>query len=423
MKKRIIASILTAVIVCGSLAGCGGNSGTETSSEGQAGASKELDVVLTTGHGAFKNAIDKYVEENPDVKVNVQEIPTEEFKTIIKTKFASDDAPDIFPVFSGDEAESYYENGYLADLSDMEDVVARFKEGADSTLRTEDGALYGLPIEIQLILGYYNKDLFQEYGVEVPKTWDELLNVCEVFKENGIIPIALGHKEEWVTQMIPYGLNATKVQVKDPEFYKGTADGTSKFADSSGFLDTLEKYQDLIEKEYIQPGSLSTTADQQYEMFVREEVAMTFTGTWGNAAIENLGPEFEIGGFQIPGDEGETFGASASINGGYGVYGKSDNLELAKDLLAFMVSPDILAEYLQDKGPSPYSDVEVDLRPAIKECYAMEEGQELCQFDNIYWAPGVDAVFYKGVQEMVAGTKEPMDILVSMDEATAKANK
>ncbi len=422
-KKKYLAWLLAAAVMCGTLAGCGQSSSEGKDTGNQSGETKKLDVVLTTGHEAFQNAIDKYVEQNPDVEVNVQEIPTEEFKTIIKTKFASDDAPDIFPVFSGDEAESYYENGYLADLSDMEDVVARFEEGADSTLRTEDGALYGLPIEIQLILGYYNKDLFEQYDLEVPKTWDELLNICEVFQENGITPIALGHKEEWVTQMISYGLNATKIQVKDPEFYKGTADGTSKFAECSGFLDTLEKYQDLIEKGYIQEGSLSTTADQQYEMFVREEAAMTFTGTWGNAAIENLGPEFELGGFQIPGDEGEVFGASASINGGYGVYGKSDNLELAKDLLAFMVSPDILAEYLQDKGPSPYSDVEVDLRTAIKECYAMEEGQQLCQFDNIYWAPGVDAVFYKGVQEMVAGTKEPIDILKSMDEATEKANK
>lgn len=422
MKKRFVVWFVTMATVCGLLSGCGGDSADDGADQKNA-SEKKLEVVLPTGHGAFKKAIDQYMKENPDVKVQVQEMPTEEFKTVIKTKFASDDAPDIFPVFSGDEAESYYENGYLADLSDMEDVVSRFSEGADITLRTEDDALYGMPIEIQLILGYYNKDMFEKYQLEIPKTWDEFLEVCQTFKDNGIIPISLGHKDEWVTQMVSYGLNATKIQVKDPSFYEGTADGTSKFSESEGFLDTLEKYQDLIEKGYVQEGSLSTTSDQQYEMFVREEVAMTFSGTWGNQSIENLNPQFEVGGFQIPGDEGEEFGASASINGGYGIYAKSKQQDLAKDLLSYMVSSEVLAEYLKDKGPAPYIDVQVDLRPAIKECYEMEEGQPLCQFDNIYWAPGVDAVFYKGVQEMVAGTKEPIDILKSMDEATEKANK
>ena len=43
----------------------------------------------------------------------------------------------------------------------------------------------------------YNKDLFDEYQVSVPTTWDEFLNVCEVFKEAGIIPQAFGDLEAW----------------------------------------------------------------------------------------------------------------------------------------------------------------------------------------------------------------------------------
>lgn len=423
MKKRAVALIVTLTTVCSLLSGCGGNGDTGNENNQKETSESELNVILPTGHGAFKDAIEQYMKDNPDVKVYVQEMPTDEFSTVIKTKFASGDAPDIFPVFSGDEAVSFYENGYLEDLSDMEGVVSRISEGADATLRTDDGALYGLPIEIQLILGYYNKDMFEEYQLEVPKTWNDFLDVCQTFKDNGITPISLGHKDLWVAQMIPYGLNATKVQVKDPTFYEGTADGISKFSENEGFLDTLNKYQELINKGYVQEGSLSTTSDQQYEMFVREEVAMTFSGTWGNQSIETLNPQFEVGGFQIPGDEGEQFGASASINGGYGIYAKSKNIDLAKDLLEYMVSPEVLAEYLKDKGPAPYKDVQVDLKPAIKECYEMEAGQPLCQFDNIYWAPGVQEVFLKGVQEMVAGTKQPMDILKSMDEATEKANK
>lgn len=425
--KKSIGIFLSCIMVGTLIFGCGSTtskSSTNAKDKAEQGEKNiALDVILVTGHEAFETSINNYMKENPNVEVNIQKMPTEQFKTVIKTKFASNDAPDILPIFSGEENISYFDNGYIADLSDMTDVINRFEKGADSTLRTQQGNLYGLPVEKQLILGFYNKDLFAKYNLDVPTTWEKLMDVCETFKKNGITPIAMGHKDEWTTQMISYGLNATSVQEADPEFYKGIADNTKKFVESTGFLDTLTKYNELIDKQYIQEGSLSTTSDQQYEMFVREEAAMTFTGTWGSEVIDSLKPGFKVGGFELPGNDGEIFGASASINGGYGISAKSDNIEEAKKLLAYMVSAETLQEYLKGKGPSPYTDVKVELSDAIQECVDMEEGQGLYQFDNVYWAAGVQEVFFKSVQEMIAGQKEPLDILQAMDDATEKANR
>ena len=44
---------------------------------------------------------------------------------------------------------------------------------------------------------WYNKEVFEKYGVKPPKTWDELMQAIETFKKNGVIPIALANKTKW----------------------------------------------------------------------------------------------------------------------------------------------------------------------------------------------------------------------------------
>lgn len=420
MTKKVLSLLLTVVMTLGVLSGCGssaqqnsagnqekekqsdsqskGTADTQDQENAQSGSndeSIELSVVLITGEDAFEEGLNRYSADHPNIILDIQKIPTEEFKTIVKAKFASNDAPDILPVFSGEENEEYYKNGYLKDLSVMKDDVARIEKGADSTLRTTDGALYGFPIEKQLILGFYNKELFEENQLEAPKSWEELLKICEIFKDKGITPIAMGHKDTWTTQMITYGLNATSVQVADPEFYKKTASGEAKFADSKGFLDTLTKYKELLDKDYIQEGSLSTTAEQAVELFINKKAAITFSGSWGTETINSMGPDFAVGGFEIPNNEGMAFGASISINGGFGLSAKSEHPEEAQALLSYMISEPVMKDYLKGKGPSPYTDVSAEIDPALMEAIEQEKGQQMCQFDNIYWAPGVQEVFLR----------------------------
>ena len=59
----------------------------------------------------------------------------------------------------------------------------------------KDGQMYLMPNALYAEYFAYRKDIFGQYGLEVPKTWDEFLNVCKVLKDNGEIPLIVGGKE------------------------------------------------------------------------------------------------------------------------------------------------------------------------------------------------------------------------------------
>jgi raffinose/stachyose/melibiose transport system substrate-binding protein len=82
--------------------------------------------------------------------------------------------------------DSYYEQyGW--------DQVNEFYRGRNSY----EGALYGLPMEQDLMGVYYNRDLFTEMGLTVPTTYSEFQALVETLKEEGVIPVAFGNRDRW----------------------------------------------------------------------------------------------------------------------------------------------------------------------------------------------------------------------------------
>ena len=442
--KKILCLLLALVMILGCFVGCGSKEAPaeekkeETKTEAPAEEKKEeakpeapaeetkeepveLSVILITGYEFFEDIIRQYEAEHENVKVDVQVMPTTDYKTLIKTKFAANDAPDIVPVFCEADYFSFYENGYLADLSDMTDTVSRLKGGADTSFRTDDEGLIGIPYTQEFLLCYYNKDIFAKYGLSTPDTWEQLLESCQVLKDNGVIPVGLGHKDAWVLIMMPYSVNATTVQHADPTFYDGIPTGTNKFADNAGWQQTLNLYLDLVNTGYVNEGSLSTTAEQMYEMFVNQESAMFFGGTWCDASVTALNPEFEVGGFQIPAPGGSK-ATAASISGGMGINGQSENMDVAKDLLAYMYSKENLEKY-GSAIASCFTDVQTNLSTALQEGIEDAAGLPGYQYDDLNFASGVQEVMCSSIQEMIAGIKTPVEVLEAMDAATAKANR
>lgn len=380
-----------------------------------------LSIILLTGNEFFEEAINAYCEENPNVKVDVQCMDTDSYKTIIKTKLASNDAPDIMPIFAEADYFSYYENGYLEDLSDMTDILDRLNDGAISSFVTDDDGILGIPYVQQFLLAFYNKDMFAEHNLTVPTTWEELVNCCETLKEAEITPVVQGHKDTWVTQMLTYSLNATSVQDADPTFYEGTADGTNKFSDNEGWMDTLTKYSSMVENGYMNAGSLGMTSEQMYEAFINQDAAMTFTGTWADQSIADLNPEFEVGGFAIPAEGGST-AYPASITSGWGISAASENIDAAKELLTYILSKEALETYASGELFC-FKDTTAAVSDALLEVIAQTADMTGYSYDNVYFASGVQEVMFASIQEMIGGDKTPEEVLNDMDRATEKANK
>ena len=179
------------------------NEAAEAENDGSAG--EKVSVVLATNWGEgdakydyFYPLFEKFQEEHKDtMDITLQTYSTEDYKTKIKTQTASGDLPDVFTYWGGGMMKDMVDAGLLLNVDDYfaasSDVKKEdFEDGAFAYYTSGDGNAYGIPIESTRGIFIANKSLFEQYDLAYPTTYEELVEVSKVFRENDIIPLAIG---------------------------------------------------------------------------------------------------------------------------------------------------------------------------------------------------------------------------------------
>lgn len=223
MHKKILSMILVAALGIGVLSGCGqtpsesnnssGNSsssGTEAEQPETAGSSGSgnkitlrfaADTAEDTEYGKeFFPLLEKFQEENPDIVIEYELAIDADMKTKIKTEAAAEMLPDVFWYWSTySNSQFLYESGVIVPLDDIiaESSVLNKEMFPQSILDaiTYDGVELGIPLDSSRGFFIVNKTLYDEYGVPLPKTYEEFREGGKVFLENGIIPLSVGFKD------------------------------------------------------------------------------------------------------------------------------------------------------------------------------------------------------------------------------------
>lgn len=208
MKRKLIAGILTAMMAVGTLAGCG-SSGDSASSGGKT-------TIIFMNHTGEEKTIayeDELIEafeaENEDIDVEVQRMSMDDYTTTIQTKIASGDAPDVFYIEQSN-LDKYAGSGYLLDLTDTP-----IADHYDGNMLAYEGKYYGAPLGVNAYVVTYNRNIFKENNIEVPKTLDELYAVCDTLKAAGITPFAAGYQDSWVLMADTQAEYADSILVDD----------------------------------------------------------------------------------------------------------------------------------------------------------------------------------------------------------------
>jgi raffinose/stachyose/melibiose transport system substrate-binding protein len=209
-----------------------------------------------------------------------------------------------------------------------------FTEGVLNNI-TQDGQQYGVPFAIQVVGIFYNKDIFDEYGLEEPKTWDELIEIAEVLQSNGIDPFFVPGKEAWalVMQHAMCG-----VSVLGPGWIKRLTEGKIDFLDQDWiYMNTL--LDDL--KKYYQKNFMANIVTDMDAAFAFGQAGMVFYGIWGAQMWEELNPDINIGYFMVPPDfVGNQPYAYVYMDGAIGLSKNADNKEAALKVLEFAATPE-----------------------------------------------------------------------------------
>lgn len=259
----------------------------------------------TTQDEGVLNIINQVTEEfnannTYGVEFKVETYANEEYKTRLATIMAADDAPDVFFTWSAGFLQPYVAGGRVhqigKELNADEAWMSRFNDGVFGPL-SFDGGIYAVPHGQTVAVMFYNTRLFDEYGVAVPTTYEELLAAVDTFKENGIIPISLPGQDAWVSGQFLQQLANLSGGI---DLFNGTVDGSVAW-DDPAYVEAGAMFQELIDHGAFPDGFLGMAYDEGRLIFGLEEAAMFYMGSWEINALSSsdLPVSNNVGAFNI----------------------------------------------------------------------------------------------------------------------------
>ncbi len=444
MKKKIISLMLIAIMLF-SLAACsGGNKeeannpaeGTEADTNkagaGDTEAEKEVTLSLMVTTRPTTDNKDFYLdwlpelvkEKYPNINIEVEQLPTDQYKQTVRLKFASGEGPDLFTWWAGLQAKDLVDAGYVKDLSDFSQLGKFKKEIADAY--AFDGKNYAVPLGSSFLTTWYNKDAFAKAGItKLPENWTEFLECCEKLKQVGITPITAGDKQSFVIQFGMYQIGASEIYGDNPDFDNKLFTGETKFTDTV-WVNTVKKFTELYEKGYVIEDSLGLSQEQSRQAFLDGKAAMIFDGSFGYDALNRQGAvEFEKGIFCIPSnDEGKKFVYNLTPSNGVFVSASSQKQDAIDKVLDYWFTE---GTSLFEKWTSTTSDIPCyegveDSRELVREYLdRYKEDQSIYNLNNA-WPEGVSDMMCIVFQNVISGNGTPEDVCQGMQNKFDELN-
>jgi len=329
---------------------------------------------------AMKRLVEIYEENNPDIDVQLNITAHEDFKKAIRVWLSSDNPPDVFSWFAGNRAKYFVDKDLVMPFTDVwqeENLDEKIPRAFKSISFFEDEA-YFLPHSYYWWAIYYRESIFEKYDLEEPQTWEQLLEVGETLKENGITPFAIGTKFKWTAAGWFDYLN---MRINGPEFHVDLMHGEVPFTDDR-VAEVFKKWKYLIENDFFVEDAAAYSWQEGLQFMTQGDAAMYLMGQFINDAVsEDVQKDMNFFRFPII-NKNVPIGEDLPTDG-FMIPAKAPNPELAKDFIAFLASVEGQRVFAEDMGRMvPNSDVpdEVYDEPALKGKEMIENTDALAQF-------------------------------------------
>ncbi|WP_168442772.1 extracellular solute-binding protein [Microbacterium sp. PF5] len=419
-STRIGVAAAAAVALVVPLASCAG--GESEAADGQVEISFFHRWPNEPKNSYYSDMVAEFEKENPDITVSVESVLNDAYKDKVKVVAGSANAPDVLFTWSGSFVDELVANDALLDLGPWLEEDTAFRDSFyPSQLEAfeVDGTSYGLPVGMQSKLFFYNKDVFDELGLEPPTTWDEFIDVLEEIQDAGMTPIEYGAQEQWT---IAHYVGTLNQRVVDPEVFAADQDpATGEFTDP-GYVTALERFQELA--EYMNDDLTAVGHEIARNAWIAGEAPIMYmqsaeVGYFGDA-------QFEYGTFNFPAVEGGK-GDPEELTGapeGFAISRTTKHPEEAQRFLEFLLSKQSGIAYAERAGElSP-------VKGAVEEADVPEISQELAQgivdasamttwLDNAY-DPQIVQAYLSETQLMLSGQQTPEGVMAAVQEAATR---
>ncbi len=396
---------------------------------GASGAAFAEDVTLTVESwrnddlGIWQEQIIPAFEaKHPGVKIRFSPSAPTEYNAALNSKLEAGSAGDLITCRPFDASLALYDQGYLSSLKDLEGM-GNFSPVAKSAWITDDGENPFCVPMASVIHGFiYNKDAFEELGLEVPATEAEFFALLDKIKADGnYIPMAMGTNDQWEAATMGY-------QNIGPNYWKGEEGRNALIKGEQKLTDPqwVEPYATLARwKDYLGDGFEAQTYPDSQNLFTLGRAAIYPAGSWEISGF-NTQADFEMGAFSPPvKSAGDTCYISDHTDIAIGMNAKTEHPEEAKAFLNWVASPEFAALYANAlPGFFPLSNEAVKLDDPLAEEFV--SWRETCEptIRSTYQilsrgTPNLENETWNASANVVRGTETPEEAAKRLQDGLA----
>lgn len=358
---RKVTKIVTCLTVATSLLLLGGCSSSSSSSD-------VVEIRFATWDSSEdlddqQALVDAFNESHDDINVTL-EAYGDDFDTKLSAGMGAGDAPDVmymwnYPAYSEalEPLDSYIE-------SEGEDYVDNFYE-AVLEYNSLDGVLYGIPVGMSTHGLYYNAEIFEAAGLDVPDetwTWDDVVEAAAIITENVEDVYGFSYK------MVPYIYDFEMFMWSNGTSYVDADGNVDGYLNSAESIEVLTIFQDMTID-----GTAIGTSGSGYSEFASGQVAMYVNASWALSSATEAGLDYGV--TEIP-SYGDNESVSVVSTSGLAMSADSENKEAAWEFIKYWTSEELNVERLDYELSPLKSIVEeygVDEDPLYEAFYAMLE--------------------------------------------------
>jgi len=263
---------------------------------------------------ALQKLADSFTADHPGVDVQFEYVPVDQFTTKAVTAAGAKTGPDVL-VYGASGTYSLAEAGAIEPMDEWWDAYADKDQFPDGVMQKVDGKLYGVQGYVNLLGLWYNQDMLDEIGGEVPTTIDEMEAVMQKAVDAGHQGVTLtgkpGFESQW--QGFPW-FTSHGFSYGDPQ--------------AKPMADTFQMLQDWVAKGYLSREASTWDQTVPFQQFASGASAFAVNGNWQIGAAKEASFAYGVAPMPISSDGGVLLGGEVQNIGAF-----SKNKELAQDFL------------------------------------------------------------------------------------------
>lgn len=361
---------------------------------------------------------------HPNIEVKFEPTLNTEYDAQLRTALDGGAGPDLITCRPFDRALLLYQAGYLTDVTKLSGME-HYSDVAKSAWSTDDKSVtYCVPMGAVLHGFIYNKDIFDQVGVQPPRTESEFFAVLDKIKAAGITPLDITTKDSWTTATMGFDNLWPNFAGGEPERQAIIA-GKAKFTDK-GFIDVLTSLSKW--GPYMPAGHESIGYADAQQLFPLGQAAIYPSGSWEIPLFESQA-EFKLGAFrpyQPDGADPKDCWLSDEVDIAITANAHSAHPEEAKAFLEWLTSQEF-AQAFADNQPGffPLADYKIDIKdPLAAEFVSWRQDckSTIRIFDQFLSRgdPGGLQLALDNVYLMVQGKETPEDVAKKIQDGLDK---